>query len=474
MNRFPGFLHVVGLRSVIAGVLLAAVSGCASVKVNKVDSATGKVIDGAAEGIRFYMPRPYVSVFEPFIVASDVFVAKGELTPDGNYVLLTEVPQGLDSIVGQGLKSGGPPQKMGSVKIESSKVIARSSMGPQGADATVDDPVVKAPDTPAKAEGKDTTSSNGTAGGMLNYKATNDNAAYGVTPQPRYFNILWLPDFDEQYVVTAQAGLGKAGVTINMGRRWSLQGLDANIDNSAIAKPLLDFYSGTFGALQKLATAKIQAPLAALAGGPQSAAAKGEMTGKTEFAGGTHVTVKVTKVRIVAPGLYPILKPNEANKVKLSAEEQKRILAPVPPLTNIAFNTYEAVVIEAARSTGDSALRIQQYVTSTGNDNGVFPDTKSPAPGTATSSKKSVGGPADTLALNAELAKPENMKKTGEYYVATVTYGVPIVATLSISKGDKGGTLEALPSEDAIRQIVASTFKGRKVTISDENITFKK
>ena len=42
----------------------AALAGCASVNVVKV---TG---DPQPEGIPFYLPRPYVQVFEPFVIGS--------------------------------------------------------------------------------------------------------------------------------------------------------------------------------------------------------------------------------------------------------------------------------------------------------------------------------------------------------------------------------------------------------------------
>ena len=57
--------------ALLAAALLLA--GCAQVLVNKVDRATGQVVPNSAEGLRFYLPRPYVSVFEPFIVASEVW-----------------------------------------------------------------------------------------------------------------------------------------------------------------------------------------------------------------------------------------------------------------------------------------------------------------------------------------------------------------------------------------------------------------
>lgn len=475
-------MQITTSRAARAALCIASIAihgGCASVSVHKVDPKTGAIVQGAAEGLRFYLPRPYVSVFEPFIVSSDVYLARGELSPDGNYVLLTEVPTGLGAIVNPGLKDN-KPQGMGDLAIDAGRVFAVPSVrgGPQSAsadeekkdDEAAKDDKGKEGDKPKDADKKDTGKEEKkepptALPGILSYKATNDNAAFAVTPQPRYFNVLWLPDFDEQYVVTAKPGFGNSGVVLNFGQGWSLQGLDAKVDNSAAVKPLLDFYSSTIGALQKVATAKIQGPLAMLGGGPQSKPATGDKTAKSEFKGGTPVTVKVTRVRIAAPGLYPILKPREMETLPA---ERSRILAPVPPLTNVAFNTYDAVVIEAARATGDTALRIHQYVDSTA------PGAAQPGtPGTA-------GGPTPTpandlaapqKALNVELSKPGNKTKKGEFYEATVTRdGNAVKVLLRKRTGTSQGTRDALPDAAAVRKIVADTLKKQGVEVTADNV----
>jgi hypothetical protein len=268
--------------------------------------------------------------------------------------------------------------------------------------------------------------------------------------------------------------LGNAGVIINTGQGWSLQGLDAKIDNSAVVKPLLDFYSGILAALQKLATAKIQAPLALLSAGagtgPQAAAVAGDKTAKAEFPAGTPVTVKVTKVRIVAPGLYPILKPKEIASVTLTTEEQKRILMPKPPYTNIAFNTYDVIVIEAARSTGDSALRIQQYVDSTAPGAGAVPAN----PGTPPS-RQDIALKDPTDKLNVVLSKPENITTNGQYYLATLTRsGDVIKVQLRVRPDGTGGKLAALPDEAASKKLVIDTLKPLGVVVTADNISIAK
>lgn len=451
---------VAPLALLAAAVLLA---GCAQVLVQKVDRATGQVVAGSAEGLRFYLPRPYVSVFEPFIVASEVYLARGEMSPDSTHVLLTQVPPGMAEIVAQ----GAGPAGMGALRsIESSRVqVAPAATG--GAQSAAA-PAAAAAAAPAAAA---SAAAPTVAGGVLNYKATNDNSAFAVTPQPRYFNILWLPDFDEQYVVTAKAGLGNAGVVLGFGQGWSLQGLEATVDNSALAKPLLEFYSGTLGALQKLATAKIEAPLAALTGGAQSASA-------STFAGGTPVTLKVTRVRIVAPGLYPVLKPGEMRGLQLDAAQSRRILAPLPPLTNIAFNTYDVVVIEAARSTGDSALRIQQYVDVTAPARGVTGGGVN-APKTA-ADEKFEGDGADLFdravrKLNVELGKPAQISRDRVGFRATLARdsasGAPVLTFVRAANAP-AGTRAAAMGADELKTLALPLLKAEGVIVADGDVRF--
>jgi len=440
----------------------AGLVGCASVSVQKVNPVTGKVYEGAAEGLRFYLPRPYVSVFEPFIVGSEVYLASGEMSPDSHFVLLTDVPPGLAKLVNGKLATG--QQKMGALRIDATQVTVANANrgGPQGAALVEETPSVSAPD--AAASGASAPEAKA-ASGVLNYKAVNDVHAYAVTPQPRYFNILWMPDFDEQYVVTAKAGLGNAGVLLGFGQGWSLQSLDASVDNSALAKPLLDFYTGTIGALQKVATAQIEGPLAALTGGPQSAALANART----FSGGTPVTLKVTKVRIVAPGLYPILKPKEMDSIHLTSEDGMRILAPVKPLTNIAFNTYDVVVIEAATTTGDSALRIQQYVDSAGQS--VASGGSDNAGGTARNMTSSGSLNVPQSQLNVVLSQPENVTTAREYFLASLTQASGVVkVTLKKQTGGAAGTLQNLPDDASIKAKVIAILGTFQVSVEASNI----
>lgn len=453
-------------------LLMAAASsllwGCSTVTVLKLDPRSGKPAEGAAEGLRYYMPRPYVSVHEPFIVASEVYLAAGEMSPDSQYVLLTEVPQGLNDLVNQKLIRGD--QRMGSLKIDASQVKAL----PLATEGHPHSAMVKPDDaaTPAAPAASEAASSPVLRPGMGHFKAVNDNSAYAVTPLPRYFNIVWLPDFDEQYAIKVSQGLGSSGVLLGLGQGWSLQSLDATVDNSALAKPLLDFYASTIGALQKVATAKIEAPLALLTGGsPHSAAVKPGKSAQT-YAGGTPVTLKVTKVRIAAPGLYPILKPSELAAVpSVTPQESQRILLPKPPFTNIAFNTYDVIVIEAASTRGDSALRIQQYVDSSLSlkiDTQGGTDTDAAPSGTGSSPQLM----ADALrALNIELSRPALKTRAKAYFAATLsaTSGA-VKVTLKASSGGNPGERDTLPDDDQLKALVKNTLNASGVNVTEITI----
>ncbi|MDO9074131.1 MAG: hypothetical protein Q7U73_12790 [Rubrivivax sp.] len=185
---------------------------------------------------------------------------------------------------------------------------------------------------------------------------TNTTSLFPPTLGRRFFDVVWMPDFDEKYVVQGTPGLGNANIGVTMTQGWGLYGLDARIDNSAIVKPLLDFYSTGFDALSKLASSKIFPAGQLSTGGPQ-----GDLE-TAQLPPGARVTVKVTRVQVVAPGLYPILKPNEkAEATDPSGTDMVKRHLPLRPYTNIAFNTYEVVVVEATKPAGDTPMNLQRY-----------------------------------------------------------------------------------------------------------------
>jgi len=135
------------------------------------------------------------------------------------------------------------------------------------------------------------------------------------------------------------------------------------VDNDELNKRIFSLMDDAQKFLSAAARTAVGIP--PIPGGPQA----GELRPADQvFEGGTPVSVKVTLVRVVAPGLYKVLKPKELEKfdaekaASIDPDYNNRTLVPIAPLTDIAFNTYEVMVFEAAPMAGDSPLRIHQTV----------------------------------------------------------------------------------------------------------------
>ena len=72
-------------------VVVLAVVGCSTVTVKKVPTPSQYVVwtdrlqaqADDMEGLRFYLPRPFVNVFESFPIRTDIYLAEGVVSADG-------------------------------------------------------------------------------------------------------------------------------------------------------------------------------------------------------------------------------------------------------------------------------------------------------------------------------------------------------------------------------------------------------
>ena len=69
----------------LVSLLAVLLSGCASVRVVSVTNP------GQPEGIPYYLPRPYVQVFEPFVISSTSYFVSGVLSQDKQFLLIDNV-----------------------------------------------------------------------------------------------------------------------------------------------------------------------------------------------------------------------------------------------------------------------------------------------------------------------------------------------------------------------------------------------
>ncbi|MBQ0944322.1 hypothetical protein KAK07_13355 [Ideonella sp. 4Y16] len=387
----------------LLAVSVLALAGCASVSVVRVTEGSQQ-----PEGLPFYLPRPYVQVYEPFVIGSKPYLVSGKLSPDGKYLLVDNVSdQGaLDGLFRSDLSKEQAPRVP--VNVIRKRGVATDSPGLTGsaqggtetsATAAAPASAIPAASAASAASAPDSAGSAPTGtqpSGNFNVSVTNTTSLFPPTLGRRFFDVVWMPDFEEKYVVQGKPGLGNTNIGVTMTQGWGLYGLDARVDNSAIVKPLLDFYSTGFDALGKLAKSKIF-PAGELTGGGAQGAIE-----TAELPPGARVTVKVTRVQVVAPGLYPILKPKEVSGATEASSGARDLVTrhiPLRPYTNIAFNTYEVVVVEVAKPTGDTPMNLQRYFDPSGADGALVP----PAP----ANNLTGGGSGATLNV-ADLEKKVN------------------------------------------------------------------
>lgn len=206
-------------------VVTALFTGCAKVRVQKIPTPTQYVewtdkMQRKADkmkGIRFYLPRPFINVFESFPVRTDIYIADGVVSPDGKYVIIKTVkPESVlnNYMAGTLGITRIPNRHISAPKIEEVKgmIEAQSGTEEEARDAAVE--IAKtglvtggAPTRTQQAPAQQIT-------GINQRQVTNDNAAFAFQPLRGNFDIVYMPDFEEQYAIYSFAGLGNAQSTL--------------------------------------------------------------------------------------------------------------------------------------------------------------------------------------------------------------------------------------------------------------------
>ncbi|MDB5332119.1 MAG: hypothetical protein JWP03_3270 [Phycisphaerales bacterium] len=405
----------------VALVPLLTLCGCATVVVRKVPAATEYVHwtddmqreADSIHGIRFYLPRPFLNVFESFPIRTDIYFAQGVVSPDGKFIRLTSItplnqpPTSLAvNVPAESLMFPAPSLQLPGFQ-------GKPGDGTAAATPEIKTPVAvgEKPQAPPAAPTPLPPSSPTPKTGVNTQGSTNNNGAFAYQPLRGNFDLLYLPDFDEQYAVDGYAGLGNANFQVNLGQGWSLQGFNSLTDNSEINKRIFDLIdtsaqlaktaaSAELGQLLPLVqqAAKNVTPggVAALQGNPQ--------TLPTDIRG-TAVTLRVIVLHYAARGLYPVIKPHELQeriadsrttycgldmfkvfpKVEWFSDYDKNSLlrsqqavepqgghftVPRYPYQYISFNTFDYLGIEVIAPSAE-AFKARYPGTGTDNENGA-------------------------------------------------------------------------------------------------------
>lgn len=321
-------------------VATAAIGGCASVSVRKVPTPTQYVTwsddmqrqADRMEGFRFYLPRPFVNVFESFPVRTDIYLANGVVSPDEKYIIITSVdgesglsryiasPNAVASIPLANVSD--PNQVLAAAKAQSErddKPIDQNQGGmkvPLGVTGTkADEPAPVLPSPSASV-----------VTGQNARGVRNDNGAYAYQPLRGNLDIVYLPDFEEQYVISSQSGLGNAKFEVNLGQGWSLQGFNSLTDNSEINKRIFDLIDTSIRLAKTAASAAIGVPPPAIDAVPGAAIAQAERDVPKAVKSGTPVTLKIVVLHYAAKGIYPVIKPRELSERTISESEKRFVL----------------------------------------------------------------------------------------------------------------------------------------------------
>jgi len=314
--------------------LIAVAAGCADVTVRKVPTPTQYVhwtddmqrsADGI-EGIRFYLPRPFINVFESFPVRTDIYIATGVVSPDGKYVIITQM-RGESTLSNYIASPNGQMAIPMSQVSDPNKVLAAAQAEVQKQNASapaqtpttaqvpigVQGPAAGQPSQPVATNGQIVTGQNRQA-------ASNDNGAFAYQPLRGNFDLVYMPDFEEQYAISSRAGLGNANFQVNLGQGWSLQGYNALSDNSELNKRVFDLIDTSIKLAKAAAQAALGVPLPSLPNAiPGTAIAQAETQVPKETKAGTPVNLKIVVIHYAAKGLYPVIKPRElAERIKSS------------------------------------------------------------------------------------------------------------------------------------------------------------
>lgn len=189
------------------------------------------------------------------------------------------------------------------------------------------------------------------------------------------FDILMLPDFDQQFAVDVDAGLGQAKSKVALGQGWMLENAETATDNRELGK----FVFKQIEKFTDIAAAFLRAEAGLPALGDAGAAGLAAKSAEHGAGGrsGQQVVLRVRYVLEARPGVYPILKPGELNAWRrlegqapcdcagkritdvptCACPTEDFVYIPCPPFTVVAHNVYRHVLVELVSTRGGDAAK---------------------------------------------------------------------------------------------------------------------
>jgi len=429
-------------------IVLATCTTCAHISVVKVPKgAEGQ----AVKGFRYYLPRPYVAVKHEFPVDSQDVYVSGTVSSDRKWLTIPDVDLkrlGLDD-------ERGVPAGDLSTAVPSSPSLqalpapttgsATGAAGGGHPDGGVGNTAVVSAHgdggVPAASEKGDSSQSNG---GLV---------ALSGSP----FDIVYLPDFDEQYAIDLSEGSSVTDLTYKLTNGWMLENIAIKTDTTALTTAL----SAAFGKLVDLASSAVTLKTGATATAAQAAAG-----GLQALSPGTRVLVRARAIRYAVPGIYAVLKPAELTERKdRILKGERREDGGVQPVPSCHGRCYRDWIFTSP--TWGDAVEFRTWTENTfevirADGDGGAQDAQKPQPVTVENLKSAVQG----ILARAGLTKPTTVNNVG-------TRGTELIVHVAPG-GDPSGAQRALsnalknPIEAAKLKTSLFTAKTAKIAVDSK------
>jgi len=188
------------------------------------------------------------------------------------------------------------------------------------------------------------------------------------------FDILYLPDFTEQYAIQAKPRFSLTKMALNLENGWMLETVNMEIVNTKVGEfvynqiaNVMDLASSYF----KLKKGLILPPSPTGGTGEAKGDGDGEaLEGNVGVTKAKTVYLKIHVTKYAVPGVYPVLKPREihdlqAQRAKTSHIIPQTLLTAIPPQTVVAFNVRNEITVEILGGDGakPEVMKHKQSVT---------------------------------------------------------------------------------------------------------------
>lgn len=349
MRTTLNLIHVLMIASAVA------MTGCSNIRPTLVNDS-----NAAEPGLRYYETRPFIVVKQPYPIQSSAYLVAGTVSADGTLVTISALPAEL--------ASRAPTSLTGAWRIPVSSILAtqnasRDKVVAQAANEAdeggetdeVDEPDEVGEDGEGSEDDDKDSNGGDTANqeqppptrtmGFSNITVTTDISALARFELSKNISLIYLPDYEREFLVDTRNKLGTTRLTLNLGPGSTLMGMSGQVDNSIVATALL-------GSMQTLLTGGTDRLLGVI-----TKAGKATVTGESVIAqsatgelkslAGHSVSLRAHLVKFAAIGVYPLVKPSELNNTgyKNSGDTNRKFLLPVASY-QIPYDYYEVLLFE--------------------------------------------------------------------------------------------------------------------------------